>query len=59
MVKILMRHGIYLSGLLGINLNLRRLVVFVDIHVLILVRSMLDLIMPLFSVISVILLTMI
>ena len=46
MVKVLMRHGIYLSGLLGIYLSLERLVVFMDIHALILVDSMLDLIMP-------------
>ena len=36
MLKILMMHGICLSGLLGIHLNLRRLVVFLDIHFLIL-----------------------
>jgi len=58
-VKMLMRHGICLSGLLGIHFNLRRLVVFLDIHVLILVRFMLDLIMPLSGVICVNLLTMI
>ena len=54
----LMKHGTYLSGLLGIHLSLRRLVMFVDIHFLFLVYSMLDLIMPLFGVICVILMTM-
>ena len=54
-----MRHCICLCGLLRIHLNLRRLVVFLDIHFLILVHFMLDPIMPLFGVTSVILLTMI
>jgi len=51
-----MRHGICLSGLLGIHLSLRKLVVFLDIHSLILVRFILDLIMLYFGVICVILL---
>jgi len=55
MVKTLMRHGICLSGLLRIHLSLRRVVVFLDVHVLILVHSMLDLIMLLFDVTCVIL----
>jgi len=44
------RHDIYLSGLLGIHLSLRMLVVFLDIHFLILECSMLDLIMTFFGV---------
>ena len=52
-------RGICLSGLLGIRLSLRRQVVSVDIRSWILVHSMLDLLMPLFSVNCVILLTMI
>ena len=59
MLKMLMMHVICLSGLFAIHLNLRRLVVFLDIHFLILVHFMLDLIMHFFGVISVILLTMI
>ena len=59
MVKMLIIHGICLSGLLEIHLNLRKLVVFLDIHFLILVHYILDLIMPLSGVIYVILLTMI
>jgi len=59
MVKVLMMHGICLSGLLSIHLSLKRLVVFLDIDFLILVRFMLDLIMPLFGVICINLLTMI
>jgi len=51
MVKILMRHSICLSGLLGIHLSLRRLVVFLDIYFLILFYFRLDLIMPLFGVV--------
>jgi len=58
-VKMLIRHGIFLIGLLGIHLSLRRLVVIVDIHSLILVHFMLDLIMRLFGVTCVILLTII
>ena len=58
MVEMSMMHGICLSGSLGIHLSFRRLVLFLDIHFLILVHSMLDLIMPPFSVICVILLTM-
>jgi len=58
MVQMLMKHGIDLSGLLGIHLNLRRLVVFLDIHFLILVHLILDLIISLFDVICVVLLTM-
>jgi len=58
MVEMLMRHGICLNRLFGIHLNLRRLVVLLDIHLMILVRSMLDLIMHLPGVICVILLTM-
>ena len=53
-----MRHDICLSGLLKIHLSLRRLVVFVDIHYLIVVHAMLDLIMSLFGVACVILITM-
>ena len=59
MVKMLMRHDICLSGLLGIYLNLRRLVVFLDIYSLIGVRFRLDLIIPLFDIACVILFTMI
>jgi len=59
MVKVLMRYGIWFGGLRGIHLSLTRLVVFLDIHFLILVNSILDLIMLLFCVISVILLAMI
>ena len=58
MVKMLMMHGICLSRLLGIHLTLRRLLLFLNIHFLILAHSILDLIMPLFGVICVILLTM-
>ena len=58
MVKMLMIHVIYLSELLGIHLILRRLVVFLDNHFLILVHFMLHLIMSLFGVICVIRLTM-
>ena len=59
MLKMLMRHGICLSGLLEIHLSLRKLARFLDIHSLILVCSMLDLSMPLFGVTYVILLTII
>jgi len=48
-----------LDGLLGIHLSSRRLVVFLDIHYLIFVHSMLDFITPFFYVTCVILLTMI
>jgi len=58
MVKMLMSYDICLSRLYGIHLNLRRLVVFLVIRSLILVRSILDLIISLFSVTYVILLTM-
>jgi len=58
MVNVLMRHGICLSGLLRIHLNLRRLVVFLDIYSPILVHSISNLIMPPFGMICVILLTM-
>jgi len=58
MVKMLMKHGICLSGLLEIHLSLRKLILFLDIRFLILVHFMLDLIMPLFRVICIILLTM-
>jgi len=58
MVKALMRHDICLSGLLKIHLSLRRLVVFLDIHYLTLVHSVLDLIMLVFGVTCLILITM-
>ena len=58
MVKMLMMHSICLNGLLGIYLSLRRTVVFLDIHFLILAHSIVDLIILLFGVICVILLTM-
>jgi len=54
----LIRYGIWLSGLLGIHLSLRKLVMFLDIYPLILVHSLLGFIMPLFGVTYVILLTM-
>ena len=57
--KPLMRNGICLSGLLGIRLNLRRLIVFLNIHFPILVHSMLDLITLLFGATCVIALTII
>ena len=53
MVELLMRHGVHLSGLLGIYLNLKRLVVFLDVLFLILMHSMLDLIILHFGVICV------
>jgi len=59
MVKMLTRQVISLSGLFEIHLNLRRLLLFLNIHFLILALSILDLIRLLFGVISVILLTMI
>ena len=58
MVQMLIKHGICMRRFLGINLNLRRLVMFLGIHFLILVHFMLDLIMPIFDVTCVILLTM-
>jgi len=58
MLKVLVMHVICLSGLLGIHLNLRKVVVFLDIHFSILAYSIIDFIMLLFGVISVILLTM-
>jgi len=58
-VKMLMMHGICLSGWLRIHLNLRRLVMFLDIHFLILARSIPDLIMLLFGVTYINLLIMI
>lgn len=57
MLKVFMKHGICLSGFLGIHLNLRMLVMLLDVHYLILVNSMLDVIMLLFGVIFVILLS--
>ena len=59
MVRVLMKLGIYLRGLLMIHLSLRRLFMFVNIQFLILAHSIIDLIMLLFGVISVILLIMI
>jgi len=58
MVKMSMKHGVCLSGLLGThNLSLKRLVVFMDIHFMFLVHSMIDRIMLLFGVTCVIPLT--
>jgi len=54
-----MKSGVYLSGLLEIHLNWRRLAVFLDILSLILVRFMLDLIMSLFGVTCAVLLAII
>jgi len=45
MVKALMKHVICLGGSLELHLSLRRLVVFLDIHFLILVCSIVDHIM--------------
>ena len=59
MIKVLMRFGVCLSGLLGIHLNLCRLVVFLDILFLIFVHAMLDLITLLFGVTHVVLLIII
>jgi len=56
MVKVSMKLGFCLSGLLGIHLSLKRLVAFVDIHFMVHVHSMLDLIMLLFGGTCVILL---
>ena len=58
MLKMLMMHVVCFSGLLVIHLSLRTLVVYLDIHFLILVHFMLDLIMHLFDVSCVNLLTM-
>jgi len=58
-VKMLMKHGICLQGLLRTRLSLKRLVVFMDILFSILVYFILDLIMLLFGVTCVILLTII
>jgi len=57
MVKMLMKHGVCLSGLLETRLSLKRLVVFMVIHFITHVQFMLGHIMLLFSVICVILLT--
>jgi len=57
MVKVSMKHGIYLSGLLEIRLSLKRLVFFLDIYFMIHVHSMLNCTMLLFGVICVILLS--
>jgi len=48
LVKVLTRHGICLSGLLENHLSLSMLVVFLNIHFLILVHFMLDVIMSIF-----------
>ena len=55
MVKMLMKLGVCLSELHGTRLSMKRLAVFMDIHV----HSMLDRIMLLFGVTCVILLTII
>jgi len=55
-VKMLMKLGLCLNGLLGIRLNLKRLVVFMVIHFMIHVHSMLNHTMLIFRVICVILL---
>ena len=52
-VNALMKLGVCLSGLHGIRLSLRRLVVFTDIHFMTHVHFMLDLIVLLFGVICV------
>jgi len=57
--KMLMMHGICFYGLLGIRLNLKRLVVFINIIFPIHVHFMLDYIMLLFGVTCAILLTII
>ena len=59
LVKVLMRHGVCLIGVLGIPLSLRRLVVFVDIILLILMHSILYLSMLIFGVTCEVLLTII
>ena len=53
-----MRLGTRLNGLLRIHLNLSWLVVFLDIHALIFVYFMVDLIMVLFGLICVVILIM-
>jgi len=53
-----MRHGICLSRLPRIHLSLRKVVMFLDIYFLILVRFMLDLVIFVFGVICIFLLTM-
>jgi len=58
MAKMLIKHGICLSGLLGIYFNLGKLVVFLAIPSLVIVHFIINLIMPLFGVTYVILLTM-
>ena len=50
MVKVLMKHGLCLSRLHGTRLSSRRLVVFLDIHFMTHVHSMLNRIMLLFGV---------
>ena len=59
MVNALMRHGVYLSCLLGIPLSLRRLVLFFYILFLNSMHFVLDFIIPLFRVTCVVLQTMI
>jgi len=58
-VKVLMKLGVRLSGLLGTRLSLTRLVVFRDILFRLLVHSIMDRIMLPFGVTCVILLTII
>ena len=57
MVKMSMKHGAFLSELLGTHLSLKRLVVFMAIHFMTYVHFMLDFILLLFGVICVIPLT--
>jgi len=57
-LKVLMRHIICLSGMPGIHLSLKRLVMSLDVHFPILAHSIPYLIMSLFGVICVALLTM-
>jgi len=57
MVKVSMKLGLCLSGLLGIRLNSKRLVVFLDIYFVIHVHSMLNRTMLLFGVTCVILMS--
>ena len=59
MVKVPMKLDLCLSGLLGIRLSLKRLVACMDIHFMIHVHSMLDLIMLLFGVTCIVLLIII
>ena len=56
MVKVLMKLGVCLSGLLGTRLSLKRLVVFMDMYFMTHVPSMLDHSILLFGVTCVILL---